>query len=178
MARFPPNDILSLTEVSVRYDLAESVGPDLHLAELLNGSDLSAFGDLPLAYRTAAGHPELRRIIAESHGVTADDVVVTVGGMHALFLLAFTLCERGEEAVTTSPLFPLARNVLEAVGAQVHTLPLAFDKGYQPDLAALSSLLSPKTRLVSLASPQNPSGVAFPPQTFRDILAVMEEKCP
>jgi len=42
--------------------------------------------------------PGLRQAIAQSHGVGPDDVVVTVGGMHALFLIAFILCDPGDEA--------------------------------------------------------------------------------
>jgi aspartate/methionine/tyrosine aminotransferase len=98
--------------------------------------------------------------------------------MHALFLTAFILCDRGDEAVTTAPLFPLARNALDAVGAKVRTVMLSFERGYQPDLAELRGQLSPKTKLVSLASPQNPSGVALAAQTLREILAAMDEICP
>jgi len=105
-------------------------------------------------------------------------VVVTVGGMHALFLLAFTLCERGDEAVVAGPVFPLARNVLTAVGATTHTLRFSFDRDYQPDLADLRRLLTPRTKLVSLASPQNPSGVAIAPQTLREIVAMMQAHAP
>lgn len=175
MTRFPSNDIISLVGAAPRHDLAESTGPDLGLAELLAEGGL---GEMKLGYGSAAGELGLRQAIADRHGVGPEDVVVTVGGMHALFLLAFILCERGAEAVTTTPLFPLARNALEAVGAAVRILPLAFDRGYQPDLGELRALLSPKTRLVSLASPQNPSGVALPTESLRAILALMEEICP
>ena len=84
MAQFPANDIISLVGSSPRYDLAESVGPDLRLAELIDPAEL---GNLPLAYATAAGDVRLRAAIAEAHAVGPDDVVITVGGMHALFLL-------------------------------------------------------------------------------------------
>jgi aspartate/methionine/tyrosine aminotransferase len=175
MARFPANDIISLVESTPRYDLAESVGPDLRLGELVDPGEL---GDLPLAYGTAAGDPRLRGAIAEAHGVGADDVVITVGGMHALFLLAFILCDRGNEAVTTTPSFPLARTALETVGAKVEALTLSFDRGYRLDPRELRNKLSRNTRLVSLASPQNPSGVAIPAATFREILRLIEEICP
>jgi aspartate/methionine/tyrosine aminotransferase len=176
MAQFPANDIISLVGSAPRYDLAESVGPDLHLGDLTDvAPDL---GGLPLSYGSAAGDPRLREAIAAAHGVSADDVVTTMGGMHALFLLAFILCDRGGEAVTTSPLFPLAHNALEAVGADIRVLPLSFDAGYRLDPAALAAKLSPATRLVSLASPQNPSGVAIPPETLRAVIADMQERCP
>ncbi len=178
MTRFPANDIMSLVGETPRYDLAESVGPDLRLADLLDASSQASLGEMPLCYRTAEGDPRLRKMIADLHAVGPDDVVVTVGGMHALFLIAFILCDRGDEAVTTSPLFPLARNALDVVGAKVRTVMLSFDRGYQPDLADLRGQLSKKTKLVSLASPQNPSGVALPAQTLRGILAAMDDICP
>lgn len=173
MRQFPENDIISLVGEAPRFDLAESVGPDLHVHELW-----PAGPDLRLGYGTAAGHPALRAEIARGHGVEADDVLVTVGGMHALFLLAFTLCEPGDEAVVAAPVFPLARNVLQAVGATVNALPFRFDDAYQPDLQRLADLLNPRTRLVSLATPQNPSGVAIAPATLREIVALVQSRAP
>jgi len=178
MTRFPTNDIISLVGEAPRYELGESTGPDLRLAALLDAAGQGNLGDMPLAYATAAGDPRLRQAIADAHGVTANDVVVTMGGMHALFLSAFILCNRGDEAVTTSPLFPLARNALDVVGAQVRTLPLTFERGYRLDPVALRRQLSPATKLVSLASPQNPSGVAIPSATLGDVLAALAEQCP
>jgi len=124
------------------------------------------------------GDPRLRTLIANAHGASPDDVVVTVGAMHALFLVAFVLCDRGDEAVTVSPMFPLARNTLEVVGAKIRTVSLSFDRGYQLDAADIGRHLSERTRLVSLASPQNPSGVASSLKVVRDIVALMEERCP
>jgi aspartate/methionine/tyrosine aminotransferase len=179
MARFPRNDIMSLTAASPRYDLGESIGPDLRLGDLLDIAGQPSLGEIALAYGTAEGDKRLRQAIAERHGVGADDVVVTVGGMHALFLIAFILCgDTGDEAVTTAPVFPLARTALESVGATVRTARLSFDQGYRPDLAEIGRLLSPRTKLVSLASPQNPSGVALSAATVRGVLAAMAEKCP
>src|SRR5206468_6947042 len=178
MARFPKNDIISLIGEMPRYDLGESVGPDLRLSDVLDRSAQPSFGEMALGYGTAQGDPRLRTLIADAHGVSTDDVVVTMGGMHALFLVAFVLCERGDEAVTVSPMFPLARNTLDAVGATIRTVSLSFDRGYQLDATDICRHLSERTRLVSLASPQNPSGVASSPKIIRDIVALMEERCP
>ena len=178
MARFPKNDIISLIGEMPRYDLAGSVGPDLRLGDVLDPSAQPSFGNMALGYGTAQGDPRLRTLIADAHGVSADDVLVTVGGMHALFLIAFVLCDRGDEAVTVSPMFPLARNTLDGVGAKIRTVALSFDRGYQLDAADIGRHLSERTKLVSLASPQNPSGVASSPKIVRDIAALMEERCP
>jgi aspartate/methionine/tyrosine aminotransferase len=175
MNRFPENEIISLVGTPPRFELGESMGPDLRLADLL---DRDALNDLPLGYGTAAGDPALRAAIAAAHGVDPDDVVVTAGGMHALFLLAFILCGRDDEAVIAEPCFPLARNALEAVGADIRVLRLSFDQGYRLDPCDLRNALSARTRLVSLASPQNPSGVALPPAALRGTLDLMGEICP
>jgi len=174
MTRFVHNDIISLTGGAPRFDLAESVGPDLRLGELLG----HAADDLRLGYATAAGDPALRAAIAAQHGVEADDVVVTVGGIHALFLAGYILCGRGEEAVVATPVFPPARDTLLSVGATLQQLPLEFNEGYRLDPARLAALLSPATRLVSLASPQNPSGVALPHEALTRILSEMTARCP
>jgi aspartate/methionine/tyrosine aminotransferase len=159
MTRFVRNDIISLTGSAPRFDLAESVGPDLRLGELLG---LDAADELRLGYATAAGDPALRAAIAAQHDVEADEVVVTVGGMHALFLAGYILCGRGEGAIIATPVFPPARDTLRSVGATLREMPLEFNEGYRLDPSWLAALLSPATRLVSLASPQNPSGVAVP----------------
>jgi aspartate/methionine/tyrosine aminotransferase len=175
MDRFPDNEIISLVDAPSRYELGESTGPDLRLADLF---EPAALGDLPLAYGTAAGDPALREAIAAVHGAGPEEVVVTAGGMHALFLLAFVLCRRGDEAVITAPCFPLSRNALVAVGSELRVLPLSFDNGYEFDPHDLRSMLSSRTKLVSLASPQNPSGVAISAAALRDTLEFMAAICP
>src|SRR5258708_3969887 len=115
MSQLPANGLMSLVGEPQRYDPAEGVGPDLRLADLLDASGQASLGEMPLGFRTAEGDPRLRKMIADLHAVGPDDVVVTVGGMHALFLIAFILCDRGDEPVPTAPWFPLARNPL-AVG--------------------------------------------------------------
>ena len=176
MPQFIKNDIVSLVGDAPLHDLAESVGPDLRLGELL-GAD-SSWQETRLGYATAAGAPALRAAIADFHGVDAEDVVVTVGGVHALFLLGYILCGRGEEAVIATPAFPPARDTLKSVGAKLHELPLWFRDRYQLDPGTLARLLSPATRLVSLASPQNPSGVAIPRAVLQEVISVMSARCP
>ncbi|MDJ0683296.1 MAG: pyridoxal phosphate-dependent aminotransferase [Alphaproteobacteria bacterium] len=178
MNRFSANDIISLTEETPRYDLAESVGPDLRLSDLTGEQDKEALEDLLLGYRTAPGDISLREEIARLHGVSAEDVVITVGALHALFLTAYALCRPGDEAVLRTPVFPLEQGALESMGVSVRELRGAFDDGYRIDLDRFATLLSPATKLVSLATPQNPTGVAIPEETVDAILRLMEERAP
>src|SRR5262249_59455707 len=80
--------------------------------------------------------------------------------------------------VAVAAMFALARNALQAVGGTIRTVPLPFDRGYQLAVAVVDQHLSERTRLVSLASPQNPSGVATPRAILRDLVALMAERCP
>jgi aspartate/methionine/tyrosine aminotransferase len=74
--------------------------------------------------------------------------------------------------------FPPARDALISAGASIQTLGLSFDEGYRLDPERLIAMLTPATRLVSLASPQNPSGVAVPQTVMTNVLAAMAARCP
>jgi aspartate/methionine/tyrosine aminotransferase len=165
---------VSLTDVQSTHELGESYGPNLRLADLLTPE----LADVELGYGTAYGDLRLRTAIAERHGVRPDQVVITVGGMHAIFLLAYLVADHGGEVVTTAPLFPLARNCYESVGADVRVIPLSFDDGYQLTADHVRAQLTPDTKLVSFATPQNPSGVALSRATLEQIVAIMREVCP
>ncbi|MCF8482519.1 MAG: pyridoxal phosphate-dependent aminotransferase [Rhodospirillum sp.] len=175
---FPPAKIIALTTESVPYDLAESIGPDVLVGDLLKEGVLDDVATLPLGYGSAQGHPDLRALIADHQGAEAEDVVVTVGGMQALFLLAFILAGPGKDVVLGAPAFPNAKAVVEAVGTTPRLLPFAFGTGYRLEPERLKEALTPATTLVSLASPQNPSGVSLTEMEVRQVLAAMDRTCP
>jgi aspartate/methionine/tyrosine aminotransferase len=170
--------MLALTDRHVRFDLAESVGPDLLLRELLADGPGESLADLALSYGTAPGDGDLRALIAQAHGATAEEVVVTAGSIHALFLLALILGGPGVEMVIGTPVFPGARATLDAAGSVVRPLPFSFQTGYRLDPGALEQVLTPATRLVSLATPQNPSGVALTDGEITQVLEAMDRICP
>ncbi|HTU71741.1 MAG TPA: aminotransferase class I/II-fold pyridoxal phosphate-dependent enzyme [Candidatus Baltobacteraceae bacterium] len=124
MSRFSKNEIISLIGEEPSFDLGGSYGPNLRLEELLDEDMEARIKQIALGYGTAQGDAQLRAAIADVQGVPAHEVVITVGGAHALFLLAFILCERGDEAVLITPAFPPARATLDAVGATVRALAL------------------------------------------------------
>jgi hypothetical protein len=165
----------ALLDVSVRYDLAESTCPPLNLGDL---ADAATLAGLPLAYGTSHGDAELRALIAADAGVAAEQVLVTVGAIEAMFLLAQATCVPGDRVLLTTPCFPPARTVPEGLGARVDVVPLSFDDGYRLPLDRIRDQLEPRTRLVSLASPQNPSGVRFTEQELGTLLAAVRDCAP
>jgi aspartate/methionine/tyrosine aminotransferase len=164
----------SLIDRPVRHDLAESTCPPLRLGELADPAELA---ELELEYGSSRGEETLRALIAEDCGVRPDEVLVTVGSIEAMFLLAQAVCRPGDEVVIPTPCFPPARAVPEGLGARIVAVPLSFDEGYRLP-AELFEALSPRTRLISLASPQNPAGVRFTEGEIKALLDVVGERAP
>jgi aspartate/methionine/tyrosine aminotransferase len=175
MTSFAPSAISALIDTPVRYDLAESTCPPLSLGDLAGPAVL---GDLALGYGTTRGDAGLRALIAADTGVDAGQVLVTVGAIEAMFLLAQAVCGPGDRFLLATPCFPPARSVPEALGARADVVPLSFDDGYRLPVDRIAAALTPRTRLVSLASPQNPSGVRFTEDELRRLLAAVHERAP
>lgn len=176
--KFPPNGILSLLDENLTYNLAESTAQDLRLGDLLDGGTVEELMGLRLGYGSSKGHAALREVIARALSVGPDSVLITNGAAAGLFLTTFILCGAGDEVVTTTPNFPPILDVIKAVGARLVSLPLSFDRGYKLELDELRAALSPRTRLVILATPHNPSGVAMSQGELREVVGLMSERCP
>jgi len=176
--RFPRNEIISLLDVNRPFNLAESTSQDLTVGELLDLAGLDGIRNLKLGYGTSAGSLALREAIAEGCGVPAEQIITTQGTALGLFLLAFELCRSGDEAVLATPCFPPSRDCLFGAGVSVREVKLSFENGYRLDLAQMDASLSRKTRLVSIASPQNPAGVQTSRTDIEKLLVLMERRSP
>jgi hypothetical protein len=173
MTTFPPSVMAGLVDQPVRYDLGESTSPALRLGDLVDASSLAS---LPLGYGTSRGDALLRSLIAAGSGVDAEDVLITVGAIESMFLVAQDRAPG--HAVLASPCFPPARVIPESLGSPVDLVPLTFDEGYRLPLTAIADTLRPQTRLVSLTSPQNPSGIRFTDSEIRELLTLVDERAP
>ncbi len=176
--RFPYNEIISLLDVDRPFNLAESTSQDLTVGELLDLAGLERIRGLKLGYGQSAGALELREAIAQSCKVPAEHVVTTQGTALGLFLLGFEACRPGDEAVLATPCFPPSRDGLLGAGVDVREVPASFEQGYRLDLERIEANLSARTRLVSIASPQNPSGVATSRAVVEQLLAAIERRAP
>jgi hypothetical protein len=176
--RFPYNEIISLLDVNRPFNLAESTSQDLTVGDLLDLVGLEKIRDLKLGYGKSAGSVALREAIADACNVPADWIITTQGTALGLFLLAFEVCRPGDEAVLATPCFPPSRDCLVGAGVSVREIKLSFDDGYRLDLDQIEASLSMKTRLVSLASPQNPSGVQTSRADIEKLLVLMEGRSP
>jgi aspartate/methionine/tyrosine aminotransferase len=176
MRQFPASPITALIDEKPRYNLGESVAPDLTVADLVGPAGLADLAGVSLGYGTSAGSPELRALVAGRHGVTDSQVLITTGAAAALFLVA--LMAGDGEIVIGQPCYPPMLDATAGIGATVVTTASRFEDGYRIDLDAFAASLSSRTRLVMVASPQNPSGVAFRQDEIEWMLAAMSRSCP
>lgn len=176
--RFPQNEISSLLQVNRRLNLAESTSKDLFFGELIDIIGFNNVKDIRLGYGSAEGSIILREEVAKLCNISANCIISTNGTSLGLYLLAIELCRSGDEVVLFTPCFPPSKNGLISNDVVLKELKLRFENGYQVDMNEFESILSNKTKLVSIASPQNPSGVVTDKNTIKKMISIMKEKCP
>src|SRR5512141_2792461 len=115
-------------------------------------------------YGPSAGLPPLREAITEDVGksrgikVSPDEVVVVPGGKPIIFFTILALCDEGDEVIYPNPGFPIYESMINFVGAKAVPLQLREENNFVLDVKELSSLITDKTKLIILNSPQNPTG--------------------
>lgn len=143
-----------------------SVGdPDLDTPGPVIERAIAALRSGDTHYPPAAGRLELRAAIARAHQarsgqrVSGDNVVYFAGAQNALFVASLCLAGPGDEVVTFEPLYPTYPATLEVSGARLVRAPAT--AAMRPDVAALPGLITPRTRAIVWATPNNPSGVVL-----------------
>lgn len=115
-------------------------------------------------YSPSAGRMELREAIAQyiskTRGIPAraQQVVVTPGAKPIIFFTILALLNPGDEAIYPTPGFPIYESVIRFVEARPVPLPLLEERNFEFDVDYFRSLITPRTRLVILNSPHNPTG--------------------
>lgn len=144
---------------SIRYNLTESSVADMRLDQLNLDLDL---GRLALAYTDHLGKLELRRLLAlEAAGLTADDVLVTASAASALFIIATSLLNPDDHLIVMRPNYATNLETPRAIGCRIDFLDLRFEEGWGFSLEHLKKRITPRTRLISLTTPHNPTGMTL-----------------
>jgi aspartate aminotransferase len=134
-------------------------------------------------YLMSTGLPRLRELIAEKmrtkNGIPVgdiDEVLVTNGGIHALFVMFQGLLEPGDEVLLPDPVWPpTAGHVVAAQGKPVF-VPLHESLGWRYDLDELRKAITPKTRAIYINSPHNPTGGVLTRADIETIAAIARER--
>lgn len=130
-------------------------------------------------YMDNAGYAGVRAFVAgklsKSEGVEIGEnqVFLTVGAAGALQILLRFLLDPGDEALLLAPFFSEYQPYVSNLAAVPVVVPPG--PGFVPDLEAIAARLTPRTRLLFLNTPNNPSGVAYPPDSITALAALLEE---
>ena len=155
--------------------------PDFETPKHIVEAGRKAIADGFTHYGPTAGLPQLRESIArnsgEVRGTNTDpaNVVVTPGAKPIMFYVLLALAEPGVEVIYPNPGFPIYESMIKFCGATPVPMQLLEEKDYHPDLAALPGLITDKTRLIIINSPENPCGSALTKEELETIAGIVKQ---
>ena len=169
-------------ETHVKYDIAESGILPLSTNDLLNfepegerAATLERLLQLPLGYSEARGTVALRSALASTYtNVSPDQVLVTTGAIEANFLLFNVLLDKGDHVIAPYPAYQQLYTVPQTIGCDVSLWKVGPETNYRYDVDALERMVSPKTRLIIVNTPHNPTGAMLSPADAKRVYALAE----
>lgn len=132
-------------------------------------------------YNPPSGLPALRRALARDAGalrgmdIQPDQVVVAPGAKPILFLALLAIVEPGDEVICPDPGFPSYSVAVEVAGGTPVFVPLDREKGFDLDAAVLACRVSPRTRVIILNSPGNPTGGTLSADQLHQVADIAQE---
>lgn len=174
LEQFAMERMQSTYENLVEFNLSESGVRPLTPRELIeDATGLDGLLDQPLVYTQSNGTVDLRRAIATMYpGAGIENIEVTNGGSEANFITTFNLVEPGDDVVMLVPNYMQTWGLSRAFGGTIRDWKLVEDHvagKWRVDLAALDALVTPRTKLIVICNPNNPTGARL---TASDLDAV------
>jgi len=186
----PINDITNLGVLAQRLqDEAQARGemlppaarlhigePSFRTPEHIRQAASESIQQETLTYGPAVGRPWLRELLVEKiarvdgYRVKAENVAIAMGGTGALQSAFLAILGAGDEALIPDPHWPHYDMQLAVCGATAVCYPLNPQQEWLPDMAHLEQLVTPRTRLLLINTPGNPTGAVFPPSLVAELL--------
>ncbi len=156
--------------------------PDFDTPKYISEAAIKAIRDGYTHYNPSAGYPEVREVISQyingSRGIktSAENVVITPGGKPIIFFCILALVDEGDEVIYPNPGFPIYESVIEFVNAKAVPIKLREENDFRLDVKELKSLVTPKTKLIIINSPQNPTGGVLTREDLEEIARLAVER--
>jgi len=156
--------------------------PDFPTPDNIKQAAVEALKQNFTKYTNTGGIEELKQAICDRHksnygtGYTTKECVVTVGGKHAIFNLVQALVNPGDEVIIPVPYWVTYKDVVNYAGATCVFVDTDEDDGFQLRASMVERRLTPKTKLVIINSPSNPSGAVFPREELERIFRLTHER--
>jgi aspartate/methionine/tyrosine aminotransferase len=156
--------------------------PDFDTPAAIRAAAVRAIEEGFTHYGPSAGLPEVREAIAAYIArdrrltVAADQVVVTPGGKPVLTFAILACVNPGDEVIVPNPGFPIYESAVRFAGGTPVSLRLEEERAFRFGAADLEKLLTPRTKMVVLNSPHNPTGSVLTPSDLDEIAALLRPK--
>jgi aspartate aminotransferase len=154
--------------------------PDFNTPERILIAAQKAMKEGKTKYTHTSGIAELRNVIrnkiTQQYGknYSADEVLVCNGGKQAIFNFCYALLNPGDEVIIPTPSWVSYQSMVEMVGAMPVTVHSPMTEGFEPNIEAIEQKISPRTKLIMLNSPNNPSGAVFSKSFFESFEKLLE----
>ena len=165
-------------EFTVRHQLSASDVEPMSLAEVLAHADADGrrrWEQLTLGYTESAGLPALREAIAAQYrDIKPEHVLVVAGAEEGIFLLTHAVLSPGDEAVVVVPAYQSLHALPRSIGAGVREVALQHERAWQLDPEDVAAATGPRTRLIVVNSPHNPTGAHISASVQRRLVEIAE----
>ena len=173
---FEMERIQSLWENRVKYNLTESGIHPYTLKEFLNSEEIENLLSLRLGYGQTNGSIELREAISRLYpGTDLDNVLVTNGSAEANFITIWSNLGPGDELILMLPNYMQIWGIARSFGVTVKPFHLREDLNWGPDFDELKSLVSPRTKMIAVCNPNNPTGSVLSEEAMKEIIRIAKE---
>jgi aspartate aminotransferase len=165
--RAPPN--------SINLGLGE---PDLPTPNVIRRAATRIITEEQNGYTSHAGLPALRECVALDYpqlNVTPDGVIITAGSQEALYLALMTLVDEGDEVLLPDPGFVAYPTIVRMAGGRAVYYRLPAAENFEFDLASFRESLSPRTKVVIVISPSNPTGRTLSSEQLRALAVALSK---
>ncbi len=156
--------------------------PDFRTPEHISKSACDAINSGMTGYSPTPGYPKLRQAIADFYTInknvqtSMDEVIVVPGGKPIMFYTMLMLVNPGDEVILPDPGFPIYKSCISFAGGIPVPIPLCEGNGFSYDLDKLKSAITPKTKLIILNSPSNPTGGVFSENDLKDVAEILSDR--
>jgi len=156
---------------NIKYNLSESSVTDIKMSEL----NLS-LNDLKLEYIGHRGKTELRELIVKDcSNLNKENVLLTNGAAGALFIINSSLLTAEDHLIVVRPNYATNIEVPRTIGCSISFIDLCFEEAWRLDPQKIAAAIQSNTKLISITSPHNPTGMLMSEEEINSIISIAEQ---
>ena len=174
--KFEMERFQSLYENEVKYNLSDSGNHPMSINQLLNEEEVKALLDMEIFYGYSKGDPRLCEAVSMWYPEkTSDNILITNGSAEANFVMATTLIQPEDEVVLVLPNYMQIPGIVENIGAKITNIYLKEELDWHIDMDEMRSLVTPKTKLISICNPSNPTGAVMSDREMEELAEIARQ---